>query len=74
MTTEAQKEYIITEDGMDELDKYFIEHKDGLIKIAWKNFKDKHVRSAKESSDVLDELEILDDENTEKAKNGRDDL
>jgi hypothetical protein len=59
MTPAPEKEYIITEDGMDELDKYFIEHKDGLIKIAWKNLKDKHVRPyTSASSDVLDMVNI----------------
>ena len=54
--TEPQKGYIITEDGMNELDKYFSEHHDGLIHIAWKNLKDKFIRPAKESSDkVLEE-------------------
>lgn len=48
----AQKEYIITEDGMNELDKYFSEHHDGLIHIAWKNLKDKFIRPAKESSNI----------------------
>ena len=36
--------YIITESGLAELDKYFIENKDSLIKIAWKNLKDKEIR------------------------------
>jgi len=38
------QEYIVTEEGLAELDKYFIEHKDSLFKIAWKNFKDNHIR------------------------------
>jgi hypothetical protein len=57
--TEAQKEYIITGEGMDELDKYFSEHHDALIHIAWKNLKDKHVRSRQYNPDaVLDERMI----------------
>lgn len=61
MTGEPQKEYIITEDGIGELDKYFIEHKDKLIKIAWKNLKDKHVcpHAVKSSEKVLEELENI---------------
>lgn len=35
---------IISEEGINELDKYFIEHKDPLMKVAWKNLKDKYVR------------------------------
>ena len=36
-------QYIITEDGFADLDKYFLENKDDLIRIAWKNLKDKHI-------------------------------
>ena len=51
--------YIITESGLAELDKYFIENKDSLIKIAWKNLKDKEIRpydSQVERDRVLDEI------------------
>jgi hypothetical protein len=36
-------QYIITEEGLTDLEKYFMEHKDDLFRIAWKNFKDKHI-------------------------------
>jgi hypothetical protein len=51
-------QYIITEDGFADLDKYFLENKDDLIRIAWKNLKDKHIRPYQSERDkVLDELE-----------------
>ena len=36
-------QYIITDEGLTDLEKYFMEHKDDLFRIAWKNFKDKHI-------------------------------
>jgi len=57
MTPPPQPEYIITNEGLAELDKYFIEHKDDLIRIAWKNLRDAHIRPYQSERDtVLKEL------------------
>jgi len=56
MTEQKPDQYIITEKGLAELDKYFIGHKDSLIKIAWKNLKDKEIRSIP-AEDILDKFE-----------------
>jgi hypothetical protein len=47
-------QFLITEDGVAELDKYFIEHKDALFRIAWKNFKDKHISNYHYKDSALD--------------------
>jgi hypothetical protein len=53
-------QYIITKEGLAELDKYFIEHKDSIIKFAWKNFKDKEIRlyDAQSEFDIEKRLEL----------------
>ena len=37
-------EWIITDEGFVDLDKYFTMHKDPIMRIAWKKFKDKAIR------------------------------
>jgi hypothetical protein len=54
MTPPPQLEYIITNEGLAELDKYFIEHKDDLIRIAWKNLRDAHILPYQSSRDMVD--------------------
>ena len=62
------KQYTITEGGLVELDKYFIEHKDSLIRIAWKNLKDREICQCDpqaERDKVLQELFVwVDSEQT----------
>jgi hypothetical protein len=59
-------QYIINEEGVADLDKYFMACKDDIIRIAWKNLKDKYIHPYQSERDkVLDEIlsYLLDEKN-----------
>jgi hypothetical protein len=58
MTPAPAQEWILPQKRLDELNLYFNNHKDDLIRIAWKNCRDDiHLHLCHSaSSDVLDEL------------------
>ena len=54
-----EKQYIITGDGLAELEKYFLEHKDDLFRTAWKNFRDKHIRHYSTTPSEREQMLVL---------------